>query len=613
MTQTTRQDELFGEIAVARQMISQDRIQRALVIQRCISNRTRVRMPIGAVLQKMGLLTKEQVDQILAVQNETVSPATAGANAGGEAAPPVETNRSGGIDLVVSSDKLTATIAPATANQTPPPMEEVKKILLENGIAYGVVSDQLLAAHLKKKPMPSEPFVVARGVAPEPGKPPEVRYYFDTDPMRIGTLLEDGSMDWKNRGEIPQVRTGELLAEKVGGEPGRPGTNVLGQEVSPPRIKDSPLKFSKGAQRSEDGTQILAKVAGTPKLGPDGRIGVFSVLPVETDVGIETGNIDFDGHIEVNGGIASGYTVKARSLNTREVQDANIEVSEDLACFGGVYGSTVKVGGHLKASHIHSSKVEVIGDLVVEREIFGCSIEVNGRCMIEGGKIIASKIAAKKGIQVRDVGTQAARPSELTVGVDFKNEREIKACKAELSDLEHRKKQSAETIVALKAKSDRLEAELGQVAQEQDGCMVQKRELEEKLNNSEISNNTEKRSLIEELIADLGAKFDALDERVNALMSEDDRIRSQITQLYGGIKAFETQIVETSEKLGILEEAAKVDPGTPVVKASGMVYAKTLVSGPHKKIIIPQDMHNIRIAESQEEPKQYQMKISSLR
>jgi uncharacterized protein (DUF342 family) len=86
-------------------------------------------------------------------------------------------------------------------------------------------------------------------------------YYFDTNPMRIGTLLEDGSMDWKNRGEIPQVRTGELLAEKVGGDPGRPGMNVLGQEIAPPRIKDPSLKFGKGAQRSEDGTQILADTA----------------------------------------------------------------------------------------------------------------------------------------------------------------------------------------------------------------------------------------------------------------------------------------------------------------------------------------------------------------
>jgi uncharacterized protein len=611
MSETTPPDQLFGEIAIARQMISRDKIERALVIQRCISNRTRVNMPIGAVLQKMGLLTKEQIDLITAAQNESNSIAENPAAAA--AAPPLESNLSRGIDLAVSSDKLTATIAPATENQAAPALKEVKQMLLENGIAYGVVSDQLLTDHLKKKPMPLEPFTVARGTPPEPGNPPEIRYYFDTNPMRIGTLLEDGTMDWKNRGEIPQVRSGELLAEKVGGDPGRPGTNVLGQEIAPPRIKDLPLKFGKGAGRSEDGKQILAKIGGTPKLGPDGRVGVFSVLPIESDVGIETGNIDFDGHIEVDGVIASGYTVKAKSLNTREIQNADVEVGEDLVCFGGLYGSTVKVGGHLKANHIHNSTIEVIGDLVVEKEIFGCSIEVNGRCMIDGGKIIASKIAAKKGIQVRDVGTQAAKPSELTVGVDFKSEREFKACKDESADLERRKKEAADTIVALKAQMDQAEVELGQVAQDQDGCMVQKRQLEEKLKTAEISKNPEKRSLLDELIGDLAAKFDALDQRVQELMSQDDLIKNRITQLYDDIKSLDARMLEVHEKIGILEQAAKLDPGVPVVKASGMVYSKTLVSGPHKKIIIPQEMQNIRIAEHQEEPKQFQMKISNLR
>ncbi|RJQ80091.1 MAG: DUF342 domain-containing protein [Desulfobacteraceae bacterium] len=613
MSETTRQDELFGEIAVARQLVARDKLERALVVQRCIINRTRVDMPIGTVMQKMGLLTQEQVEQILQAQSEPTPAEPVQNPPEGEPDPAVEVNSSGDIDLVISSDKLTATIAPLKEGQKAPSLEVVKQMLLENGIAYGIVSDQLLASHLEKKPMPPDPFVVARGMPPQPGHPPEIRCYFDTDPMRIGTLLEDGSMDWKNRGEIPQVMAGDLLAEKVGGDPGKPGTNVLGQEIAPPRIKDAALKCGKGAERSEDAQRILAKISGTPKLEPDGRVSVFSILPFQSDIGIETGNIDFDGHIEVDGGISSGYSVRGKSLNTREIQNATIETSEDVVCFGGVYGSTVKAGGHLKVSHIHNSTVEVIGDLVVEKEIFGCMIEVNGRCLIDEGKIIASKIAAKKGIQVKDVGTQAARPSELTVGVDFKNERELKACREELADLERRKKEAADAIVAQKTLIDQLETELGKVAQDQDGCMVQKRQLEEKLRSPAISKNPEKSSLLEELIDDLATKYDALDKRVQAIMARDDRTRNQITQLYADLKKFDQQITETNEKMSILEEAAKLDPGIPVVKASGVVYNKTVVIGPHKKIIISQEMQGVRIAEFQEDPKQYQMKITSLR
>lgn len=614
MSDTERQDQLFGDIAIQKQMITRDKIERALVIQRCINNRTRVYMPIGAVLQKMGVLAKEQIDQILAEQNNgTPQPSIENPSNANTIAPPTEENAKAGINLVISSDKLTATIEPATENQAGPPLETVKLLLVENNITFGVVSDKLLSTYLEKNPLPIDPFVVARGTPCVPGKPPETQYYFDTDPMRIGTLLEDGSMDWKNRGEIPQVTAGDLLAEKVGGDPGKPGTDLFGQEIAPPRIKDPPLKFTKGAMRSEDGRQILAKLSGTPKLGADGRIGVSSVLPIETDIGIETGNIDFEGHIEVSGCIESGYTVKGGSLNTREIQNATIEINEDLVSFGGIYGSTIKAGGHLKASHIHNSIVEVVGDLVVEKEIFGCTIEVNGRCLIDSGKIIGSKISAKKGVQVKDIGTRAAKPSELTVGVDFKFERDLKACKEEIAELDRKKSETETAITNLKKRVDGLDAELGQVAQEQDGCMVQKRQLEEKLKGPAIAKNPEKLSLLEELIGDLAERYDSLDKRVHAIMAQDDLVRAQIEQNKNNIVSFDKQIAETAEQAALLEEAAKVDPGIPVVKANGMVYSKTLVVGPHRKIIIPQEMKCVRIAESQEDPKQYQMKVSNLR
>jgi hypothetical protein len=115
------------------------------------------------------------------------------------------------------------------------------------------------------------------------------------------------------------------------------------------------------------------------------------------------------------------------------------------------------------------------------------------------------------------------------------------------------------------------------------------------------------------LIADLAVKYDALDKRVQELMSMDDLVRKQISQHHNSLKELDPQIAACQEQIGLLEEAAKVDPGIPVVKANGLVFAKTFVAGPHRKILIPEDMHNVRIAESQEDPKQYQMKISSLR
>jgi hypothetical protein len=65
--------------------------------------------------------------------------------------------------------------------------------------------------------------------------------------------------------------------------------------------------------------------------------------------------------------------------------------------------------------------------------------------------------------------------------------------------------------------------------------------------------------------------------------------------------------------MATMQEAAATDIGIPVVKVSGMIYSRSTVSGPHRKIVIPQEMKSVRIAETQIDPKQYEMKISGLR
>ena len=81
------------------------------------------------------------------------------------------------------------------------------------------------------------------------------------------------------------------------------------------------------------------------------------------------------------------------------------------------------------------------------------------------------------------------------------------------------------------------------------------------------------------------------------------------------LKTLQTFIEESLEKMELLEESVKVDPGLPVVKVSGTIYNKTQIIGPHKEMSIQEDMHKVRIAESKEDPNsnKYQIKISSLR
>ena len=266
MADTTGNEKRFGEIAVSMNLVHQEKLNRALVIQKMVFSRTKVHMPIGRVLLEMGAVTQEQIDTILETQEYLFQKKKASdeCRTAKDATPAQETFA--GVKLIVSADKLSAYLSPSDAPPSGLTPESVKAYLTEQGIEFGLVDDQELAAYLAQSPLPGDPFKVASGVAPVDGRPPKIIFHFDTDPLRIGTLKSDGTMDWKNRGTIPQVNVGDLLAEKTEGEQGLPGTTVYNQVLPPPRIRQPVFKCGKGAQKSEDGTRILAKVDGTPKL-----------------------------------------------------------------------------------------------------------------------------------------------------------------------------------------------------------------------------------------------------------------------------------------------------------------------------------------------------------
>ena len=622
MAKLAKKDKRFGDIALDMQLLSEEKLDRALVVQDLILTRTKVHMPIGKVLKEMGVLDEEQIESVLAAQKH-LSTKDVEDDPDCECELADEDDASQGkakqISVTITKDKLSAVISSNGQKPEGLTVEDLKEHLKARSVVFGLVPDELLERYLAQEKLPTEPFKVASGVAATPPKPPEIIYHFDKDPLRIGTLKEDGTMDWKNRGDIPQVKAGDILVEKTKGDPGKPGTSVCGKELPPPKMRNPKLKCGKGAQRSEDGFHILAKIDGTPKLSSDGKVFVFNMLNIDGDIGVETGNIEYEGQIEAIGGVNSGYKVKAKGLRTEGIQDAVIEVEEDLVCHAGMYGSTIKVGGNLKASHIHNCTIEVLGELVVEKEIYESTIESNGRCLILGGKIIDSKIDAKKGIYARDVGSEGSTPCRLTMGFDRKYERDLAGCKSEIDALKRQKKAALDLQPQLASEVDTTGPEIGALTEERDNFALQKRQFEEQLRgegpNPVDPEDDEQRAMLEEMISELAEKNVEFDAKLKSLIAKEEKARLQLEALLEQLPEMDERIEKLKEEMELLTEAHKVDPGIPELKIHGTITNKTEIIAPHKEMILPEEMQQVRIAESKEDPEsnRYQIKISSLR
>ncbi len=606
-------DELFARIAVGGSFLDQKQVDQARMLQTLVLKRSGKQMKLEKIMLALGVLDQEQVDTILRMQKAMEAELAAEEQRQADKEAPAKDEPE--FELVIGDDFMQAWIKIPAGNPGKVDLAGVKKELAANGIVHGLSDDAVIEAYLED-PLPDLPLPVARGTEPVAGDPMEIVYHFDTDPMRVGTVKEDGTMDWKDRGTLPQVSPGDLLAEKVTRKEGRPGTDILGRPVPPPKTKDIVLRCGRGVERSADGRKAFAKIGGSPRIGPDGKLLVISTYTVNGDIGLETGHVEFSGLIDVTGTVQTGFKVKGHGLRANEIQAAEIKLEGDLICMGGIYGARIEVGGKLRASHIHYSRILAAGDLVVEREIFDSDIETNGRCVIGGGNIMSSRISAKKGIQAMDVGTEAAKASFLTVGVDKMVRRRVEELKQRLDLLEKNSADLESEIAALQDRYEKAGTELGKVAQQQDRCMVEKRRLEEQVAAHEKKGRPVAGS-VRDKIEHLDRQYRALDARVAELMDREDVCRQQMADKTKELEAAVAESALIQARIEKLLAEAEEDRPVPIIKVSGTIYSKTKIEGPHTSMVLKENQRHVRIAEVKEggsgKMSIYALKITPLR
>jgi uncharacterized protein (DUF342 family) len=497
-----------------------------------------------------------------------------------------------GLNITVSDDNMRAFISFHGEDVSEIDLEDIKLFLERKGVKKGIVDDDLITQYLKQNQISTEPCLIAEGVPPDPGEPDKITYFFDTNPMRISTVDEDGNIDWKDRGQIPQVEAGDLLAEIKPGREGDFGVDIFGRNILPESSLVIKLKHGKEVKTSEDGLQFYSLVKGMPQRSEDDTLEVSQVYIIEGDVDIKTGHIDFDGHIEVSGVIEKGFIVKGKSLKTKGILGAEVTISGDIFVSEGIFSSKIICDGRIKAGHIHTSNIVVLGDIEVETEITESTIEASGKCVVEG-TILSSEICARKGIKSKNIGSEAASPSMLTVGIDFVTKRKVDEINKLILQKEKESKEQDMLIKTLREKAEQLSTKLGETAQTQDRLMVEKRKLTQtqKGEVKELSESDKKR------LQQFESAIVKVDEQVAVIMEQEDKVADDISNNQIKIDSVKQEIVELNKHVEEVIDSSKTDKGVPVVKNSGFVFAGTKIKGPHASIDIQENLCGISIKE----------------
>jgi hypothetical protein len=506
-----------------------------------------------------------------------------------------------GVRIVISEDRLSARIFPPKSVPDSITLESLKEYISQKGIVYGLIGDDDLTNFLTSLESKEEGWLIAEGTPPQSGEDAKIIYHFDPEAHKVGTVRESGMIDFKDQGVIQQVKGGGLLAEKVPLVKEVPGNDVFGQTIMVDKARDALLLAGENTRVSEDGLRLSARTGGRAALAKDGRISVYPELRIEGDVGLETGHIQFNGHIDVRGIIQEGYRVKGEQLTALEINKAEVDIEGDIDIQGGIIGSRVKANGNIKARYIEASTIRALGDVNVRDEVLHGDIEINGLFTMSSpaGKIISSTITARKGMDVAIIGSEASRPCTLIVGVDS----QAKELSAQLGlEIEARKKEQeayGKEIEKLKRESKNYDGQIAHLAQVQDRGILEQKPLKVQIEALEQKKELARLSQAEWEYKNLELKIKSAEGSLNQLMEQQDQITETILARQRAIKEQEQAIQGLNEQIEKIKQEAYQENLESFVKVRQDIHAGTKIKGKQASLVINTELKRVQFNERQ--------------
>ncbi len=349
-----------------------------------------------------------------------------------------------------SADKLYAwgIVFPPVGYGAEVSREMLYQALAAQGILYGV-NTHLIDRWAMDREKYLHLFLVATGKPAFDGANGNIVDSFPREAVRSLEVDEFDRVDYTALNLIHNVKQGQEICRLIKPTEGEPGRTVLDTEIPAKCGKSVPLPKGRNTEISEDGTLLVASIAGDVEF--TGRsFQVKPVLEIPGNVDFSTGNINFLGDINIRGDVLSGFTVRAMgNIQVAGVVEAGstVEAGGDLVVVKGILGDgTTIIRAHrsIFSKYIENSTIYVRENLQTDC-IINSQIYSDGEVLVVSGRgtIIGGRIWAAKRINALTVGARSeCRTSVMLGGLPCTNfeyeivQRELKTLEMELEKLE---------------------------------------------------------------------------------------------------------------------------------------------------------------------------------
>ena len=582
MIETRLLDRELAKMMVDREIAAKKDIDRAFRKQLNNFEDSGVASLLGDILVESEIIKPEIRDEIMAAQDRSGKK-----KSGVDQSSQFSSEFGAFVDLQISEDKVQAWMRVPKSVQGTSDIAPVKTLIKKRGIKRGIAADLEIQEFMKNCTDPHEKFIVAQGIPPSVGKPAEIIYNFNTQSDSAGVINEDGSIDFTARGDSPFVKKGSVLAEKKPMEQPKSGIDIFGETLLVGDVDDVPLEGGEGVELSEDGLKLTATITGQPSIDIKGIISVLESFTVNGDVDFKTGNINFNGNVIVKGNVKEGFIVECEELIANEINGGIVKTRGDLKVSNGIVNADIQTEGSIQAKFVNKTKLYGYGDMMVTREIMESYIAISGALNNETGRITACTIAARKGMSVKQIGTEKAEYSTVKTGADDhlrwvaeKYDTKIEIIQKDLDITIAQKIEYDEEFNA-------FHVDIANQTFSQEKITKKIDFLENKI--GEVKSKEEKANIVKEL-KELEITVQKADERIKAIFQEQDMVQQKSTECENKIGELNKEIKSiNSEKDKLISRFEKEDP-IPELKATKKLYTGTRIVGTQASMIVKDDL-----------------------
>ena len=378
--------------------------------------------------------------------NQVLSTVTGYAFSIGELTGVVEVNFNGSVEIIPSSDKMSATMvvhAPGEGGNMPS-NREIQMLFVTNKISFGLLSElfQRTLSEFAQGIYPKEPLVIAEGIPPQNGVNGVMNFLFNTETSLKPKENPDGSVDYKNVDIINSVVKGAKLVNLIPPTKGTPGKTITSESVK--CIEGAPAKLPIGINTEvdpADPAQLISSIDGVVRFTGN-AVDVNEGFIVRGDVDFNTGHINYGKSVIVTGDVKGGFNVDCGSdLQIGGViEDCRITVGGNVLCKHGLVGQgkgLVEANGDINLGFMKNQTVKSKKNVNVAREALNSSIFARKKILIHGNPLSAAggKLFARDAIVLYTVGNHSGIRTTLEVGTDYIMVEELEKNEAVLIEL----------------------------------------------------------------------------------------------------------------------------------------------------------------------------------